>query len=227
MSLDSLPVELLELICEECQLKEIKALRLTSRTLRDVADRHLFSEIVTVMSRTSLHAAQEISEDPHFAKQPRVLCIQGDRNRRIDFDTWKAEVEDLISTDALSGPQARRCFEGLGEIALEEERTGVHTVEGQDRKNVLNRQLLALKTAKPQRSYTTEQLIEHFNHYDDLVQEGLEVVSDGTFRQCMRNVFENCPNLDVVEFTLANCLRVHTHKHNKTFKRGLITPSAI
>ncbi|PPJ61244.1 hypothetical protein CBER1_06712 [Cercospora berteroae] len=224
MSFAELPVELREMICVHCDLFQIKALRLTCHSLRNVADDYLFAEIVTVMTIDSMEAARNVADHPKFRTQPRTLWFQGDRLRQLEFYEWKSKLASHIDFKAQTAKINMKHVEELGEILTEQERQAEVNPELEARRKVLLELIRLTADAQPTPSYSETQLRDHFNHYSSLADEGVQIASDGTIQRCMKAVFEKCTNIRAIDFTIANALRVHTHKENRTFLKGILTP---
>ncbi|GIZ42709.1 hypothetical protein CKM354_000596800 [Cercospora kikuchii] len=224
MSFVELPVELIEMICVRCSLDEIKTLRLTCQSLRNVADDYLFPEIVTVMTRDSMEAARQIAQHPKFCRQPRLLCFQGDTSEPLQFEEWKSKLQSQIEVDAHITKADRKHLQELGEISMRRDRDREIDPDLEAREKALIQLIRANADAQPKPSYSEAQLQDHYGHYSELAYEGMQIIEDETIQRCMQAVFEKCSNIRAFDFTTANALRVHTHKENKQFRRGLITP---
>ncbi|CAK1357528.1 hypothetical protein CB0940_07742 [Cercospora beticola] len=224
MSFVELPTELIEMICVRCSLDEIKALRLTCHSLRNVADDYLFPEIVTVMTIDSMKAAWQIAQHPKFCKQPRLLYFQGDTSEPLKFEEWRAKLESQIEVDAHITKADRKHLQELGEISMRRGRERQIDPNLEAREKALIQLIRANADAQPKPSYSAAQLQNHFEYYSELAYEGVQIVEDGVIQRCMQEVFEKCSNIRAFDFTTANALRVHTHRENKQFRKGLITP---
>lgn len=224
MSFTELPAELIDMICSNCSVLQIKALRLTCQSLRNVADDYLFPEIMTLMTKDSMEAARRVAEHPKFCKQPTTLWVQGDRGEPLDFEDWKAKVARQIEFQAFSAEANGKHFEELGRISMKEDREFELDPDHQGRREALMELIQTTADAQPRPSYSETQLQEHFDHYSNLVREGTQIVTDGTIRRCMQTVFKKCTNISALYFTMANAIIPHIHKENETFQKGLITP---
>lgn len=125
MSFAVLPVELIDFICECCSVDEIKDLRLTCQTTRNVANDHLFPEIATMMTTESMSAAREIAEHPKFRKSPTGLWLQADRLQPMEYNEWKTQVDESIEERAwreMQKPSMRPTLQYQVQRLLDDER---------------------------------------------------------------------------------------------------------
>ncbi|KAM3425375.1 hypothetical protein BST61_g7321 [Cercospora zeina] len=216
MSFAELPTELIEIICGDCSVKQIKALRLTCQSWRNVADGYLFPDLMTVMTRDSMETAQLIAGDPRFCKGPTALRVQGDRLRSLEFESWKVKMAKEIRSEAR---HARgEYLEMFRRISREQRRN----LDPHDEARLQSLKSVAKTLNKP--DYSDSELRDRFNHYSTLVLEGTQIITDGTVQRCVQTVFEKCPRLLVLDFTLANELFTQTHRGIETFRRGLVVP---
>lgn len=95
MSFSALPVELTEWICSYCNPKEIRNLRSTCHSIKSVADKYIFQELVLFPTLESLEAARNIvqADSGRWASHPRGLWLQADRLEFFDFEGWRDKVE--------------------------------------------------------------------------------------------------------------------------------------
>ncbi|KAF2211742.1 hypothetical protein CERZMDRAFT_98175 [Cercospora zeae-maydis SCOH1-5] len=216
MSFSELPAELIGLICENCSMKQIKALRLTCQSLRNVADGYLFPRIVTVMTRDSMDTARLIAENSRFCKGPTALGFQGDRLRPLEFESWKAKVAKE------SRSEAQRAKEEHLELSRRISMGQARSLEPHEEARWQFLESIADARFRPH--YSDSELRDRFNHYHNLALEGTQIITDGTVQRCMQTAFEKCPRLRALDFTLANEIFRQTHRGMETFRRGLVIP---
>lgn len=96
MSLVALPDELLGHICTFLGLEEIKNLRLTRQSIRDVANEHLLPEIVLFQTVRSIDTAACLAINrPELTKGVRSLRFRAERlSEFVDFNVWNVLTEN-------------------------------------------------------------------------------------------------------------------------------------
>lgn len=98
MSLLDLPAELLDAICQQCQVADIRNLRLCCQALRSVATDHFLKDISIYYTMDSLRKCIDIASDhPELAQNVQSVWFQADRLELLDsFEAWnKARQEEF------------------------------------------------------------------------------------------------------------------------------------
>lgn len=105
MFLETIPPEIIDLICHHCDVEHIKSIRQTCRTLQCVADEHLFPEIRLFMNDESLEACRHFSSHEGFRRSPTCLWVQADRPIALTYKDWIKELEEnYVLTDGHTPP---------------------------------------------------------------------------------------------------------------------------
>ncbi|CZT24434.1 uncharacterized protein RCC_10159 [Ramularia collo-cygni] len=230
MSLEALPVELLDLICTFCSLPSIKSLRLTSRTLRNVANDHLLRpEVVAYFHRQSCENVRAIAGHPQIARAVRALCLQADRLE--DYPTYEEWNERRERQGDLERYRRDFVLEGLENLVpLSSEQWADETIR-EARNNEISRLLAESERANARAdaerpAIPAAELRECYEYYCRLVEDQ-DILAEGepsTMRECYAAFFRGCPNLVTVEVTMAHCLRLTTTRKNAIFQKGLVIP---
>jgi hypothetical protein len=216
MSLDSLPDELIGIICSFCDTPEIKTLRLTCRALRKVANEHLLTEIVLFMNRDSLGTCKSIAAHPVISKTARKIWIQADRPKEATFDDWNKdrkhrtlmqyvrEAADFVYPS--DGAHPGRTKEQ--EVAQMDAK--VKEIEARE---------------EPKKPVLSEKQLEH--HYTEacrLMREAEAILHNGCLFSRLKKLLARCPRIEAIDLTQANHIRICSSKNNKAFQKGFLHP---
>jgi hypothetical protein len=99
LRLDTIPAEILDEICDWLDKKELKALRLASRSISLIATTHLAKDymfnLCSLMTRRSLERLTEICAHPRFGPYVRKVHLSSGRVQAREMRTLIERVEDM------------------------------------------------------------------------------------------------------------------------------------
>lgn len=216
MSLDALPDELIGLICDFCNVQEIKSLRSTCRTTLKAANEHLLTEVVLFMNRESLEACKGIAAHSIFSKAALSLWIQADRPWELTFDDWHREYNWRAAL-SYAIEESNRVY-GTNEDLSEA------TGEERSAKTDYLIQQLELRQKPIKSGLSDKQLGYHYTEACRLASEAEDMVRDETLSTSLQEILSNCPKIETVYLTLGNGIRACTAEKNKAFQKGLLRP---
>ena len=230
MSFFALPVELIDHICSYCDLSQIKNLRNTCKCIQEVADGHMFDEILAYMTQDSMNDAKAVANHPVFRKRPRVLWVQGEMLEQLSYRKWRKQVDRGIEWKAWPGYAKPDHVNELDYRLRETQAIADRISRRAPHSSSLREAMTAASSLFPGSDWTELQLHVRFGIYCTLINESLKMLCanngepESLMCRSLGDVFEKCTALEEVHFTMAHAIRVSTTKHNMTFHSGLVLP---
>lgn len=210
-ALHSLPDELIGLICHFCDTPDIQNLRLTCRALQNVADEHLFSEVVVFMNHDSLRTCRAIADHPAFPQGVKSLWIQADRPVDLIFSRWNEDRKRVYGKGPTSG------------LDREEEKALLRAVYKEMWPSKTGpgapRMIEPKGNPSPQ-----EQLRFGFEEALSLASESEQMLHNKALFSGLRDLLTKCSCLEAVDVTLLDTIRPCTTDKSKAFQRALLHP---
>lgn len=216
MALDSLPDELIGMICAFCGMPEIQSLRSTCRTIRKVADEYLLPEVVLFMNRDSLTACNGLTAHPVISKTVKSLWIQADRLKEMTFRDWdenrniQVGLEYRVKAGEVVQRREGQLLRASGEemrALAEEVRTLAKKIQERDEPKMSDIELWSYYANAARLAYESEQMLV-----------------DRSLLRTLKDILQRCPKIEAVDLTHGGLLRNGTTQRNKAFQRGLFIP---
>lgn len=209
MALDSLPDELIGMICAFCGTTEIQSLRSSCRTIRKVADEYLLPEVVLFMNRDSLAACNGLTAHPVISKTVKSLWIQADRLKEMTFRDWDEKRNSKVKIKYLMKASAVLQREGRDQGPSHAEEMEILAKKIQER---------------DEPKLSDVQLWSYYAHAARLAYESEQMLLDQSFLKTLKDVLQRCPKIEAVDLTHGSLLRDGTTQRNEAFRRGLFIP---
>ena len=223
MTFNSLPPEILGMVCGFSDFSGLKALRSTNRILAAVIPcKKIFNEVVLYMNQASLECIQNVARDKHMAPAVRRLWIQGDYPEEIkNLEDFKSLAREHRKIDVVN-PEFKRLVIEMD--VLLEEKKWLGSEEYERRLDILIRRVKAVCASTAVKKISQSRLRGHLRQYKKLQKEAIQMQTNCSIRDALRLLFQSCPNLDSVDYTMEHIIRTTTTSRNKQFAEGLIAP---
>ncbi|KAJ4359543.1 uncharacterized protein N0V89_000098 [Didymosphaeria variabile] len=169
---------------------------------------------------------RSISSRPQFAKSVQCLWLQADVPTEIDFDEWNEERVRFANAE-------RDCnhYESEGVVKFSKLLVKWKREQDAEKKHQygekledLQRQMKEDFDEQSKIKLSDDDIQAHWKNYQRLVEDVDIMLEDSTIKDSVISLFENCPKLGGIEFTMGHHIRLSTIKLNKEFQEGLIMP---
>lgn len=201
--MEQLPLELGLSVCKLLEVRDIKQVRLVSKSTCEIATSFLVSEIRLLFLSQSFERLLAISKHPVIRKQIRSVYYEPDMLDAMGREKWEGR---LLSDDFMKSIPA-----WLPHDAAEDERE-----EFQLRMNEHSR--------KPRHSYSKDQLNAGWRAYQGFYQDQQNLVRQRWGVKDIEEAFTGLSNLKTFRMSMAHNLEVQSDHLRQAFSAGLKRP---
>ncbi|KAM3420053.1 hypothetical protein BST61_g3363 [Cercospora zeina] len=211
-----LPPEIIHLVCQHCEIRDIRALRQVSTAIKVIADEYMLRSLRFTFDRHDfVNMATLISNNPYAAKKLPEIHFQADRLPIVSCQ----EEWDLCRLKAI-------CDEALlrGELQCRERSVDEHpesTMEESNRQ-ATTYEILQRETSK----YSQEEMNQAWTYYKEMMQDQQAMDRAEEVFHCMKKLFKASRRLETVTVTLKDRIRDDPlrWRRNEFYQRGMVRP---
>ncbi|CAK1363940.1 unnamed protein product [Cercospora beticola] len=211
-----LPPEILHLVCQHCDTRDVRTLRQVSSEIKVIADEYMLKSLRLSFDRQEFsELAVFISNNPNAAKQISKIHFQADRLPIVSCqEEWeRCRLKTICDEAILRGELQSAEHSSHDEPDSDMERThrGFQVFE-----------IMQRETSK----YNQEEVNQAWTYFQDVMQDQQSMDRESEVYHCMADLFKNCRRLDTITLTLKDRTQSEPFRwrRQESYARGMVRP---